>query len=664
MYAKFINNEELKHQIDSLGDLNELYNNCITELVEIIRRNNPVLTLAIYALLSRTGKTSTEPLFLPRYLAYLQYVIEENFICENIYQDIHNYEEIQRIQLLIEDIVLATSLIDSKRIQHDGTEYSHLSADLQKLQDICITGKGYKQIRQEIFTNICRGTSLPSDIIHGNELYNFIDAINKYQVEQIKIFQLFYSDFNNWRKSEKSAKIIDSYAESTFKTLSECFEISCFQKQFAEIFHLFSVDMSKRTNEQANHKSPTSGYTYSDKPIWKVGNKYYFYNVIEFEDNLFAIYCKYLYSKSPSWKDKLTIARDKYLESRSSELLAQGLNADYLYRNAEYDSDEKTYETDAIIISDNDLFIVESKASKFRPSALRGAPKSFNDQLKSSIKYGDEQAERVINILHKDGKHSFRCGGLTHQIDMQNIRKIHKIIVLYEDLSPHTAAPEFLVNSGILSPQNSAWVVSLHDLIAISTVLDKPYLLHLYIDKREELARRFDIRFHDEMEILGYFLSEGWQLPQKTGYSYNMAYFSGPVDEFFEHGGSKPRFQLPENISKMLDILSESHTANWSQLAKSLILSSHDTAESIDKLIKQSIDNTNNGIFCASSSNSADLSLLLYYETEPGRLNGQSLQSIARELDNSSSFTYQNNSYAIVCAREIGFHPIKITKFY
>lgn len=596
MITEDIDREAIIEYLKELDDPAQTLEKSLKTVVEEIRSSNPILVASEFAYLAKSTTNFIDPEFPPRELAYLLHLLEKNYISKNAIINKTNDKSINSIGGLIHQIIICSALNFSKQMSDTPLDRA---ASIQHLQDLCITGKGYHKIRRDIFINIYKRSNLPSALINGNELYHFIDKATSFQQKKINRLRLQIQKWQQKIKNISKREIIENERQKmVVNRMPYCFEISHLEEEFEQIFKFFSTNLSNVNVSVPVEIRPASGYTYSEKPIWKIGKHSYFFNIIEFEDNLFAIYCNYLSSFNESYKTTFCNARDKYVESHSAEIIAKSINADILIKNAKYELDGTSYEADAIIIVENELFIVEAKASKFRPASLKGARLSLRKQLNESLRYANEQADRVILAMSKRQRLHISDGTTNFTLDAASFDKAHKIIIIYEDLSPHIASNKDLIEEGILSRENTPWVVALHDLIALSEVLDRPDLFLLYIQMREELNKRFDLSFHDEMEILGYFMKERAHLPEKCGKNMRMIYYSNEIDAFFEGRKKKPIFDLPSTVDEFLTYIFTTKILGWVNFVKAVLSFDINSIHKLATFLKQcSINECENNVF-------------------------------------------------------------------
>lgn len=589
------------HELDALDGeqiegklerLRKLAMDEVSDLVEIIKTHNPLYYVAECALHSTVFRRNGEPLFLPRVFAYFLHLVEKNYVAINWEKKDFNPVIIQRVFDLLKILPMRTMALETLLNEADKRKpFSRISV-VQKFQDVFITGKGYYQHKKKIFCGVSEKSNNEEGVIPGASLfYDFFDEVfveNRNRLRKcVKMYSSVLQASENCQSLEEQHKVISAFMETE---LFACFDVTKYLRKYNKIFDLFALDLNSENSENRYESLPSCGAAYSMHPIWKIGERYFIFNLIEFEDNIYYIYSETLKNRDVHSYKKLLSGRAKYIEETSASVLAKSLNADFVMKNAKYKYNGNEYESDALLGVGNVLFVVEAKSHKFRPATLKGAKLSVEKQLKETIANADSQANRFIEHF-KSSKQIELCDVLNkHTISNNLYQKIVKVVVLYEDLSPHVAAVNNLIDAKILDREQIPWVVSLHDLLAVCEIIDRPEIFHLYLDFRLKLNIRGYIAFHDEMEILGFFLSNGYYFPENDGVSYAMQGCSRIVDAYFTRDAEKPSYYVPEYISEIAKSSSNCNFPCWPQFVVSLLSLSKEKQQELEGELRQAQD--------------------------------------------------------------------------
>ncbi len=234
-------------------------------------------------------------------------------------------------------------------------------------------------------------------------------------------------------------------------------------------------------------------------------------------------------------------ARDRAVEALVTDTLADILHGKaVIHRNLRYrdfanDDDlaasSRTHrsapvtEADALILLDGVAFCVEVKAGDFRPKTRQGGVAQLDGDLGKTVRDAAGQADRLRKIIEANRGLWFENG---KWLDLQDIQEIHSVVVCHDDLGPLALATSELVQAGVLTQTHLPWVVSVHDLLAIKHVLDRPEHFLTYLRRRTNRDAAMWITGSDELDILMWYLAGGF-------------YFVPDPDRLYtQHPKSKP----------------------------------------------------------------------------------------------------------------------------
>lgn len=574
----------------------------ICKLHQLIKDNNPLLFLGCTSYASMfISHGECDPSFLPRHIVYLSNFILQYTPPKNWNLPHAESSTIQSVFDLMKEIMQNSSvLIAFSSNQINLTSSTHQILFSQKLQNLHVTGKGYHSYRKEIFLSISSELSfskINKPHVTGNQLSNFIDDVAllfKSKIEKLKKeieeLQLIKNDI------EKFKDLVEILLNGELQT--DVFDITSLEEVYPNIFKDFSIDVSSISPKIFNHidVKPGSERPFLFKPILKINSKYYLFTYASFEDNLFTVYHEYIRNINDKWAEKYRKVRDNYVECRSFEIIRDVLQASATsWKNLSYEyeeaGDKRIGETDGVVFVDGILFIIEAKAHQLRPSSQRGAPKSFPEQIDSIIGKADQQAERFINILRTQGEIDLFNNKGIYQVTLRSkeVHDIKKIIVIYEDLSPHLAQLNLLYETEWISASNWPWVIAIHDLMAICHIITHPAIFLLYLQRRIDLNKYSGLKFHDEMEIFGHFISKGLYFEKEGKEQPHREIFIGMAQEldmyFSDMTKSKPYYPIPKRLQAFIDKLAQQRPFRWLETSCSLLSFDDENLKKIDDMI-------------------------------------------------------------------------------
>ena len=264
-----------------------------------------------------------------------------------------------------------------------------------------------------------------------------------------------------------------------------------------------------------------------NKPLIKADDRYYCFSLLLPLRSIFTITTELLKAADAVYHDHTfrgnssPISRDNYLEIKVKQLFEKLLPTVEFYHSLKYnvieDGVAKTPELDILGIGEDALYVIEVKSGELNKKHRRGAVLGLKDRLKETVNEGSYQCHRAAKYIDDSAttKFVYTSNGKREElvIDKNKDRPITKISVTYEQLSTVSVNLKYLIESGILSPDyKRTWIVSLYDLMIFADLIENENDFREYIQHRLELYERNDIEFHDEIDILGFFLEGGFPL--------------------------------------------------------------------------------------------------------------------------------------------------------
>lgn len=245
------------------------------------------------------------------------------------------------------------------------------------------------------------------------------------------------------------------------------------------------------------------------KPLLKLENNYYFFNIQRLLDNLDRIILKDLYRKNIK-----NIEMIKKITANTCEKLvgnyikniipyAEVLTSNY------YKSSKKVCENDVLITYGNYLFIIEVKSGSFTPDAAINNIDSHLNSLKELVENADSQVNRFMTELEKNKSMNIyesnnKKSSIKKTINLNDYEQIFKIVVTLEGFNEIEARADKI---GILNLNKDIIVCSLDDLKVYSDYFEKNQTRFLhYMKFRKLTTSSSDIELHDELDHLGLYI--------------------------------------------------------------------------------------------------------------------------------------------------------------
>lgn len=337
------------------------------------------------------------------------------------------------------------------------------------------------------------------------------------------------------------------------------------------IFPLISIEMGANTEFiQPPHGDawPTSPSAIYSKPILRANDAYYcfvpnilFRQMTEILEGLIRA------SDVNFYKTYYTEKRAKLLESKTVEYFRKLLPGANIYQNLFYfpkNDGLNPTETDAIILYDNNIFLIECKSGKFTTPAQRGAIERIKTDSKKLVDQAYNQAKTTKKYIEEtDIPQFFNSNGklilqLSNKLFFENYFYINTTL---DSLNHLTTQLNSLKNLGLIQGEEWPWSVFINDLRTISEILETPTEFLLFLQRRIRANDFTQFKSFDELDFLMFFLTEGLFFEDGIlgnlngmspwGYTENL-------DRYYDHlagrvsTGDKPRMKISDDYRTLL----------------------------------------------------------------------------------------------------------------
>lgn len=241
------------------------------------------------------------------------------------------------------------------------------------------------------------------------------------------------------------------------------------------------------------------------KPFLKVKNEYYILNPLIFLRNIKNNIENFLKKDQKIW-DKYSKKRGEYLEKQSIKYLSIIFPWSKSYNWLKYEFENEIYETDWILIYDNNLFILEAKAWVLREKSKNWAPEWLNEDIDKLVSHAYYQAVRAREYIEWNSKAVFK-NKLWKKIifNWNNFNKIFLLNITWDYLWEITLYTNDLRERWNIDYKYDFLPIYINSLRVYSELIEFPSQFTLFLERRLNIIRRNNIRFSDEMDMLIYF---------------------------------------------------------------------------------------------------------------------------------------------------------------
>ncbi|WP_202979333.1 hypothetical protein [Arthrobacter sp. TS-15] len=166
----------------------------------------------------------------------------------------------------------------------------------------------------------------------------------------------------------------------------------------------------------------------------------------------------------------------------------------------------REYESDLLYVVDGVALCVEVKAGSITEKSRSGNPLRLATDLQKTLREGNAQADRLTKLI---GTNHGVWGSNGKWIDLSDVQEVHSIVVMLDDMGPLSLSMNELALKGIIDTGEVPWIVSLHDLLAISQTVDHPAQFLEYLRRRRGRKLAKMVEGADELDMFMWFMTGG-----------------------------------------------------------------------------------------------------------------------------------------------------------
>ncbi|MBI4596136.1 MAG: hypothetical protein HY730_07130, partial [Candidatus Tectomicrobia bacterium] len=350
-------------------------------------------------------------------------------------------------------------------------------------------------------------------------------------------------------------------------TLDELIHFSGFSKEVCERYlKRLSQEFGYRNQKYPDtfinpHLAPWDYNTLYERPIVAHNNKY-FIPIISLLNEVFLHTFYYdLIADNEYWK---TVGEKKYgawLEQKTAEFLKRIFPHSEVFLNPEYHGGNEL--CDVLVLHDRNIFIVQCKAKRLRYDSKIGKDSQLiRDDLNKAVKESFDQGIRARDYFSKNQPAKIEVNQGNIKVDSKQISDIFLLSVTLGSY-PHLITRLANINPaiGLFSDNQYPWAISLFDLGVVTELIESPAMFIHYAKRRLAVERtKFDI-LADEVDLLGFYFSQGLYFETEEFKNLNalsLSGFSNDIDRYiFEKhelgkNPQKPKQKMPPKFKEYI----------------------------------------------------------------------------------------------------------------
>ena len=241
------------------------------------------------------------------------------------------------------------------------------------------------------------------------------------------------------------------------------------------------------------------------------------------------------------------------------------------------------YETDGLILFDDNILIVEAKSHKLTLSAKRGSLLRIENRTKKIIDDAYNQGIRCKKYIinNKQAKFYDKVNKKVLTIEGENYNSFYIINTTYENLGYLSTQLHILKNFNLIEGEEWLWSVFINDLRIISEIVESPSIFLLYLQRRISMNDLGLITNSDELDYFMFFLKTGLYFDEINISETQRLSLFGQTEEldryyFYLQGKikekvEKPVFSIPDFYKEIILKIEDSGKKGFSKASFSLV---------------------------------------------------------------------------------------------
>ncbi|EKD44445.1 MAG: Protein-export translocase protein [uncultured bacterium (gcode 4)] len=290
------------------------------------------------------------------------------------------------------------------------------------------------------------------------------------------------------------------------------------------------------------------------KSIIKFQDLYFAFNPLLILWNIKDIFETELKNDQTIW-DKYNMVRADYLETKSIEYITTILPWSKGYKNLKYKKEWQEFETDGLIIYDNNLLIIEAKSWVLKDISKRWDEKWLESDINDLMLKWYSQALRTREYIESINSPKFKQEDWTELIISckNQDTKLFLINTTWDFLWPISLYLDIQKTKWNINASVNFWSIYINDLRVISELIDFPSQFLLYLERRFALIDKPQIRFSDELDVFMEYFRSGIYYEKWTVYGEKIEDFTcfsmdtsltDAIDRYYWREWEKPQMKI------------------------------------------------------------------------------------------------------------------------
>jgi hypothetical protein len=393
-------------------------------------------------------------------------------------------------------------------------------------------------------------------------------------------------------------------------SLEDLIHFSSFSKELCEHYlRRLSQDFGYRNPNhpdtfKESHSAPWDFNTLYERPIIYHENKYFVPLISIVGEVLLHTFYYDIIADNKYWKQEGEKKYGACLEQKTAEVLKRVFPDAEIFMNPRYLNGNEL--CDVLVLHDRNIFVVQCKTKRLRyESRIGESLELIRDDLEKAVKDSFVQAIKAREYFEQNQPARIRVQGGLISIDSNQISDTFPLSVTLGSF-PYLITRLANVNRALklFSDNQYPWAISLFDLGVVTDLVGSPATFIHYARRRLAIERtKFDI-MADELDLLGFYFSQGLYLKLEEFEKANILSLSGysvDIDRYnfekYEQGRDdfpKPEQTMPLEFKELIKAVEELQSPYKTDCAVRLLELNHEGRQlfidASKKIKQQAID--------------------------------------------------------------------------
>lgn len=565
-----------------------------SNLIEIAKQLDPVKLLSHLTLTflfipeGQFIEESSETFQRARWIEFLAGYLLTHEYPKNAKNNV-NGNDLEKIEKLLDEYFLSSSVFLTTSISpNEKNKEMEMVINSAKIYSLYVRGESYPHQLREVAKNIYSqhdgwfvkklGFTIADAFLISQSITNeYNRRVNEERYSCLKRAREFVnelinkSEANEENRNELEERVFINYFGNSDSILSFSLdELVCFcgfsKEKCEKYLERLSQKFGYRNANFANtfndpYTAPWDYNTLYERPIVLHNNKYFVPIPSLFNEVLLHTFYYDLIADDGYWKSEGYKKYGSWLEQKTAEFLYRVFPKSEVLLNPQYPNGEEL--CDVLVLHDRNILIVQCKEKKLRYDSKVGKDiQSIKEDLTKGVKESFDQAKKARDYLFKTQFPKIRgldSGLLVDSKQISNIFLMSVTLNRYQNLTTRLANINTTLN--LFSDNQYPWAISLFDLGVVTELIEYPSMFIHYARRRLSVERtNFDLEA-DEIDLLGFYFSQGLFFETKAFEKINAASLSGCSDEidqyiFEKHergkNPQKPKQKMPKRFEEYL----------------------------------------------------------------------------------------------------------------